>query len=205
MKSLARSCVWLSTLNSDIEIFVQSCSPCARVNFKKLDNQTYPWPAAKGPFERVHIDFYQFQSVNFLLYVDAYSKWFYVVPMLRSTAEAVISVLLSIFAFWGLPKKLVSDNGPPFSSKAYKQFCTNYDIELCYSPVSHPECNAQAERSVQICKKALLKLCSANPDSSATQWQDLISRFLLCYLNTPTTTHNKTPNQLLIPTFLGPC
>jgi len=118
--------------------------------------------------------------------------------MPHCTAEAVISVLLSIFSFWGLPKKLVSDNGPPFSSNTYKQFCTKFDIKLLYSPVSHPQSNAQVERSVQICKKALKKLCLATPEPSSPQWQNLLSQFLFCYLNTPTTTHNKTPNQLLL-------
>ena len=198
MKLLARSTVWWISLNSDIETYCQDCLPCARVNFKKVDSETYPWPATKFPFERVHVDFYQFKSVNFFIYVDAYSKWFYVTPMSRCNADAVVAELLKIFAFWGLPQKLVSDNGPPFTSNAYKSFCTRFDIELMYSPAYHPQSNAQAERSVQICKKALAKLCSSTSELSPVQFQDAISKFLFAYLNTPSTTTNKTPNQLLL-------
>jgi len=33
---------------------------------------------------------------------------------------------------------------------------------------------------------------------SPEQWPDLIAKFLLAYLNTPSTVHGKTPNQLLL-------
>jgi len=118
--------------------------------------------------------------------------------MLRTDSESVTSVLLQIFAFWGLPQKIVSDNGPPFNSNSYKQFCTFYDIVLAYSPPCHPQSNSQAERSVQICKKALLKICSSNQNVASNQWPVLISKFLLAYLNTPSTVTGKSPNQLLL-------
>jgi len=62
--------------------------------------------------------------------------------------ESVTCVLLQIFAFWGHPQKIVSDNGPPFNSKSYKQFCTFYDIALAYSPPCPPQSNTQAEKNI---------------------------------------------------------
>jgi len=141
----------------------------------------------------VHIDFFVFKSVTFFLYVDAFSKWMYVSPMPKTDAQSVISELQKIFAFWGLPRKLVSDNGPSFSSQEYKQFCTKLDIILAHSPVSHPESNAQVER-----KKGLKKLCASKPDLSLHQWPKALANFLFAYLNTPTTTNGKSPNKMLL-------
>jgi len=197
-KLLARSLVWWLSLNSDIETMCQSCHPCTLVNFKSVDSRTYPWPAVKAPFERVHVDLFVFKSVTFFLYVDAFSKWMYVAPMPKTDAQSVISELQKIFAFWGLPRKMVSDNGPPFSSQEYKHFCTRLDIILAYSPVSHPESNAQVERSVQIVKKSLKKLCASKPHLSVHQWPKALANFLFAYLNTPTTTNGKSPNQMLL-------
>jgi len=133
----------------------------------------------------------------FCIFVHAFSKWFYVTPMPRADSDSVTRVLLQIFSFWGLPHKIVSDNGSPFNSNSYKQFCTFYDITLSFSP-HHPHSNSQAERSVQICKKALRKICDSNPSASSDQWPVLISKFLLAYLNTPSTVNGKSPNQLLL-------
>jgi len=97
----------------------------------------------------------------------------YVTPLESCNADLMILVLLHIFAFWGLPTKMVSDNGPPFTSDAYKQFCTKYDIQLIYSPHYHPKSNS-AERSVQTCKKALQKICNSNESLSITQRPSVI-------------------------------
>jgi len=97
-----------------------------------------------------------------------------------------------------LPHKLVSDNGPHFSFQDYKQFCTRLDIILAYSPVSHPESNAQVERFVQIVKKSLKKLRASKLDLSLHQWPTAFANFLFSHLNTPATFNGKSPNQMLL-------
>ncbi|KAK3916462.1 hypothetical protein KUF71_006236 [Frankliniella fusca] len=72
-KMLARSFFWWPTLNSDLQTLVKYCDTCAIHNFTP-DSETTPWPLAKYPFQRVHIDFYQQHSVRFLIFIDAFSK-----------------------------------------------------------------------------------------------------------------------------------
>jgi len=43
-----------------------------------------------------------------------------------------------------------------------------------------------------------MKICSSNQNVSSDQWPILISRFLLAYLNIPSTVAGKSPNQLLL-------
>jgi len=113
-KMLARSTVWWPTMGKDIELAVSNCNVCTKVNFKPITNETTPWPPAKFPFERVHVDFFQFEATNFFIFVDAFSKWCHVGALVRTNAEAVLEQLLSLFAVWGYPTKIVSDNAPPF-------------------------------------------------------------------------------------------
>ena len=107
---LARQHVWWPTLERDIEVSAANCSNCAKVNFKPFFSETALWPAAKFPFERVHIDYFQCNKTLFFLSSDSYSKWCHVSVLTNGTAEAVIEQLLSIFSQWGYPTKLVSDN-----------------------------------------------------------------------------------------------
>lgn len=51
-----------------------------------------------------------------MIVVDAHSKWLEVIPMKSTTTEKTLEVLHNLFAAYGLPEQLVSDNGPQFTS-----------------------------------------------------------------------------------------
>ena len=55
--------------------------------------------------------------------VDAHSKWLEVIgPIATTTVEATICTLRTIFARFGLPERVGSDNCPPFQSEEYDRF-----------------------------------------------------------------------------------
>ena len=60
-----------------------------------------------------------------------------------------------MFARYGFPEILVSDNGPHFKSHEFEQFCINNGILHTASAVSKPVTNGPAERVVQILKAAI--------------------------------------------------
>ncbi len=59
----------------------------------------------------------------YFLAVDAHSKWPEIYEMTVTTANKTIEVLRHLFARYGLPEQLVSDNGPQFTSDEFKHFC----------------------------------------------------------------------------------
>ena len=62
-----------------------------------------------------------FKDTMFLVVVDANSKWPEVIPMRSTTAAKSIEVLRNLFARFGIPEQIVSDNGPQFVSEEFKQ------------------------------------------------------------------------------------
>ncbi|KAK3919184.1 hypothetical protein KUF71_008333 [Frankliniella fusca] len=112
-KLLAKMYVWWPFLGVDLTQMSSSCSICALVNYKS-EKVFIPWPQPKGPFERVHIDFYEKRSKSYLIVCDSFSKWLHVAYMPTTTASQLIIELMSVFAMFGPPKYLVSDNGQPF-------------------------------------------------------------------------------------------
>jgi transposase InsO family protein len=68
----------------------------------------------------------------FLVVVDSHSKWMDVPIMSAITSEKTIEKLRIIFANHGLPQKIVSDNGPSFTSKEFKTFMAQNGIKHNY-------------------------------------------------------------------------
>ena len=57
-------------------------------------------------------DFFEKGKLNFLIVVDAFSKWLEVIPMSSMTSLKTIKVLRTLFALYLMPEEMVSDNGP---------------------------------------------------------------------------------------------
>ena len=82
-----------------------------------------------------------------LIIVDAHSKWIDVVP--PTSPVATVEKLQMLFATHGLPKTIVSDNGPAFTSGEFQQCVQSNEIESLRSVSYHPASNGLAERAVQ--------------------------------------------------------
>ena len=73
------------------------------------------WP--DHPWDHVHIDYIgPFMGPMFLVVIDVYSKWTEIETVKSATAQNTIEHLQMMFARFGLPKVLVSDNGTCFTS-----------------------------------------------------------------------------------------
>ena len=75
--------------------------------------------------------------------------------MSSTTAGQTINVLRELFARFGIPQQLVSDNGPQFVSEEFKQFMSANGIKHIRSSPYHPASNGATERMVQTVKLAL--------------------------------------------------
>ena len=108
--------------------------------------------------------------------VDAYSKWPEIIPMQSTTTNCTIKALMKVFCTHGIPERLVSDNGPQFTSEEFADFCKANGISHTFSPPYHPSTNGEAERFVQTFKRNM-KCREANSSNVVTH----IYYFLLAY------------------------
>jgi len=61
-------------------------------------------------------------ALGYVSMEDSHSKWLEVEPMTTITTEKTIEVLRRLFARFGLPKQLMSNNGPQFTSTKFAAF-----------------------------------------------------------------------------------
>lgn len=192
MKALARSYVWWPQMDADIERAVKLCIPCQETRHEPPKAELHAWETTHKPWSRLHIDFAgPFRGKLFLIVVDSYSKWLEVFVVKSTSSQAAIKPLRSLFATFGIPDSIVSDNATVFTSDEFKKFMDNNLIRHIRVAPFHPSSNGQAERMVQT-KKDFLKKMPPNSDIELS-----LSRFLLKKHITPSSTTNRSPAELL--------
>uniref|UniRef100_A0A9J8AF28 Uncharacterized protein n=1 Tax=Cyprinus carpio carpio TaxID=630221 RepID=A0A9J8AF28_CYPCA len=106
-----------------------------------------------------------------LTVVDRFSKAAHFIPLpkLPSAKETAQVVVDHIFRIHGLPVDVVSDRGPQFVSRFWKEFCRQIGASTSLSSGFHPQTNGQSERANQVLEQALRCLTSHNPSSWSQQ------------------------------------
>ena len=102
-----------------------------------------------------------------------------------------------IFARFGIPEKVVSDNGPQYSNTRhllsrnheFKKFADEWGFSHTTSSPEYPQSNGAAERAVQTVRRILKKAAAENKDPFEG---------LLKYRNTPFEDIGVSPAQLLM-------
>ncbi|XP_064468793.1 uncharacterized protein K02A2.6-like [Ornithodoros turicata] len=114
MKILARSFVWWQGIDKDIEDTVKTCESCASIGHDPKPVPLHRWVRPEHPWSRLHADFAEYEKDNYLIVIDAYSKWPQIIKMRRVTANDTIKAFREIVLCQGLPEQLLTDNGPQF-------------------------------------------------------------------------------------------
>ncbi|XP_035829235.1 uncharacterized protein K02A2.6 [Aplysia californica] len=103
------------------------------------------------------MDLFEWKGHDYLLIVDYFSRWIEIVLLRKTTSSTVVEHSKSIFAKYGIPEIVISDNGPQFASCEFANFAETYGFEHKTSSPKHPQGNGEAERAVQTVKNLLRK------------------------------------------------
>lgn len=107
----------------------------------------WPWPTLRTSWESANRLCRGFLRVHVLSSDRQHSKWLEVVPMKSTTTKITLQVLRFLFAHYGLPKQLVSDNGPQFTAREFGECVrANGFNQECPIPFGT---NGEAERFIQ--------------------------------------------------------
>ena len=139
----------------------------------------------------------QYGGHSYLLVTDFYSKYFEIELLRQTTANCVINNLKKIFARFGIPVEVLSDNGSQYSntrnlfnsSHEFKRFADEWGFRHTTSSPEYPQSNGAAEKAVQTAKRILKKAAADNKDPFEG---------LLKYRNTPFDDLGVSPAQLLM-------
>ena len=133
-------------------------------------------------------DLLDFKSKKYLVVSD--STYNELVQLTSESSAAVIGQLKSIYARWGIPEELDTENQACFASAEFREFAAHYGFDQALVSARYTQANGAAERAVATAKSIL------------SQTDPLMA--LVLYRNTSHPATGFSPAQLMIGRQLRP-
>jgi transposase InsO family protein len=152
-KAFRHGFYWPTALQDAVEL-VKSCEAC-QYHAKQIHTPAQAlqmilpsWPFAVwgvdilGPFPRA-VGRYRYLFVA----IDKFTKWPEATPVVSITQGAAVAFLKSIVCRFGVPSRIITNNGTQFTSRVFQEYCEGIGTRLCFASVAHPRSNGQVERA----------------------------------------------------------
>ena len=154
MQLRAKESVFLPKITTDILQTAQNCKVCQTYSRSQQREILMPHEVLQCLWEKIGAGFCEFESTTYQQ-IAYYYSWFPIIRRMRSTkTNATIDVLKQVFSEYGVPKTVMSDRGPQFSSKEIKAFTKQYCFDHITSSLRYPQSNSIIEWIVQIVNSA---------------------------------------------------
>ena len=141
--------------------YVRGCAECQhhKVNTRPTKaplTPIFPEPKA-NPFEVIALDFItklpksqKYDSILTITDHDCSKASLFIPCMEEIMAEGVAKLFVQrVFRYYGLPRKIISDRDPRFTSKFARELCRLLGIKQNVSTAYHPRTDRQSERTNQ--------------------------------------------------------
>uniref|UniRef100_A0A2N9F490 Integrase catalytic domain-containing protein n=1 Tax=Fagus sylvatica TaxID=28930 RepID=A0A2N9F490_FAGSY len=158
------------TMKKDAADFVKTCHTCqVQANLihthpTSLQNMTTPWPFHKA------------------------------IPLQKATGAAVANFIQEhIITRFGIPYKLISDNGTPFINKDVREVLQHYQVKHRHSTPYYPQGNGQAKAT----NRMLLRILNKIVFDYGNDWKAHLADVLWAYRSSPKTATGFTPFSLV--------
>ncbi|CAL8130302.1 unnamed protein product [Orchesella dallaii] len=184
----AREHVYWPSMDSQLKDYIGSCELCNTFRSQQQKEPMMSHEVPNRPWSTVSTDIFELKSSKYVIVVDHYSNYFEYARLNRQSTAEVVKELKKIFASHGIPDKMISDNGPQYSSEEFRKFVEEWQIEHVTSSPGYPQSNGRAENAVKTCKNLMIKSIEGKTDFFMA---------LLDWRNTPSTSMGMSPVQRL--------
>jgi transposase InsO family protein len=127
------------------------------------------------------------------LAIDKFTKWPEATPVVNITKASAITFLKSIVCRFGVPNRIITDNGTQFKSQHFQEYYKDIGIQLCFASVAHPRSHGQVERANAEILRGLKIHTYNNLEKHGAKWVDQLSSVLWGNRTTPSRATRETP------------
>ena len=117
-KRNARNSLYLPNINAEITNMISNCSACIEHRNNQARETLVQHEVPSSARVKAGTDLFTLFNKDDVIVVDYYSKFFEIslIPDKESSTVTVITHVKTIFSRHAIPKEVISDNGPEFSS-----------------------------------------------------------------------------------------
>ena len=144
-----------------------------------------PFPRAVGGFEYLYVA------------IDKFTKWPEVQPVRKVTAQSAVKFFRSIVCRFGIPNRIITDNGTQFTSRTFMQYVQDLGAKVCFASVAHPRSNGQAERANAEVLRGLKTRTFDRLHKCGRNWIEELPVVLWSIRTTPNRATGQTPFALV--------
>uniref|UniRef100_A0A2N9HW49 Integrase catalytic domain-containing protein n=1 Tax=Fagus sylvatica TaxID=28930 RepID=A0A2N9HW49_FAGSY len=189
------------TMKKDTADFVKSCHTCQlqanliHTHPTSLQNMATPWPFHTWGLDLIGpINPSSGGYIWILVATEYFSKWVEAIPLRKATGAAVANFIREhIITRFGIPHKIISDNGTPFVNKNVREVLEHYRIKHRRSTPYYPQGNGQAEAT----NRMLLRILSKMVFDYGKGWSSHLADTLWAYRGSTKTATGFTPFSLV--------
>ena len=182
----ARETMFWPSMSAEIKDFVAKCDVCLRYRPSQGKESLMQHQLAEGPWRKIGVDLCELPGRTLLVVVDYFSNYVEVERINTTTTSGVTKALRPLFARYGVPEMVFTDNGPQFDSVEFKEFAKLWGFQHDTSSPGYPQSNGKVENAVKTIKQ-LFKKCKETGESEYMA--------LLNWRNTPTEGFDTSPAQ----------
>ncbi len=188
--------VFWESMRKDIYNYIAACQACQKFKYNnaptaspmQLHLVNEPWHTIgmdiMGPYPTTAR-----QKRFLLVVVDYFTRWIELFPIRSTTSVDIANIIMNeIFSRYGLPKYIVSDNGPQFVSNLFRNFCETFGIKQNLTANYHPQSN-MTERVNRTLKPLIAIYAQQQPQS----WDKEIQKLAFAIRTTINETTGDTP------------
>lgn len=182
----ARECVFWPNMSTELQQWIARCGICRQMEITPPNETLQSHEIPGRPWAKVGVDLFQVNGLNYMVTVDYYSNFWEIDKLDKTDALVVIKKLKAHFARYGVPDKVVTDNGPQFSCHKFYQFSQAWEFSHIKTSPYHSQANGKAESAVKTAKRLIQK---------AALSKHYIYMSLLDHRNTQTKGFSSSPVQ----------
>ena len=151
---LLKETYWFPRMGRFLRKYVGACMHCAfgKGGYGRREGLLHPLAKPSIPFDTVHVDhlgpFAKSTRGNsyILMVVDGFTKSTVARATRSLRSSEAVEKLREIFGEFGYPRRLISDRGLAFTSKAFAEFLVGRGVKHVHNAVATPRANGQVER-----------------------------------------------------------
>jgi transposase InsO family protein len=141
-----------------------------------------PFPRAQGGYRYLYVA------------IDKFTNWVEVEPVCTIPARSAVKFICGLVCRFGVPNRIITDNGSQFTSGLFREYCASAGIKICFVSVTYPRSNGQAEHAnAEVLKGLKTRSFNAKLKACGKKWLDNLQSIPWSIRTTATKPTGETP------------